>query len=256
MLPIKKILNYLIFKKWPRFKIERVNNDTYLKVFENNLFPSPVMPSSKNLMNTKLNYTLDHDDYSFSTGFHIYEQLGVRHSDRFQYVLPEYDFTKNLSLENVAGTINFKSSGSNNLKNTNNLRSSITNDFHYNSLDYYTNSGLKNNLNIYFKNLNSVGKNDPTYKSSPKVEGMGIFEINSSIPLIKEHNSKKQLLTPKVSFRLNPANNMKDHRNKSNTINANNIFAINRLGVNDSFEQGKSLTLGLDYTLDIEKEKT
>ena len=263
----KKDINHLFVAykknfKLPNFlksdldlKIERVNNDTYLKVFENNLFPSPVMPSSKNLMNTKLNYTLDHDDYSFSTGFHIYEQLGVRHSDRFQYVLPEYDFTKNLSLENVAGTINFKSSGSNNLKNTNNLRSSITNDFHYNSLDYYTNSGLKNNLNIYFKNLNSVGKNDPTYKSSPKVEGMGIFEINSSIPLIKEHNSKKQLLTPKVSFRLNPANNMKDHRNKSNTINANNIFAINRLGVNDSFEQGKSLTLGLDYTLDIEKEK-
>ena len=241
----KKDINHLFVSykknfKFPNFiksdldlKIEKVNNDTYLKVFENNLFPSPVMPDSKNLMNTKLNYTLDHDDYNFSTGFHIYETLGVKHSDRFQYILPQYDFSKNLSLENFTGSINFKSSGSNNLKNTNNLRSTITNDFHYNSLDYYTNGGLKNNLNIYFKNLNSTGKNDPTYKSSPKVEGMGIFEINSSMPLIKEYNSKKQLLTPKISFRLNPANNMKNHRDKSNTINANNIFSINRLGIND-----------------------
>ena len=49
---------------------------------------------------------------------------------------------------------------------------------------------------------------------------------------------------------------MKNHRDKSNTINANNIFSINRLGINDSFEQGKSLTLGFDYNLDIEKENT
>ena len=264
----KKDINHLFVSykknfKLPNFlksdldlKIERVNNDTYLKVFENNLFPSPVMPDSKNLMNTELNYTLDHDDYNFSTGFHIYETLGVKHSDRFQYVLPQYVFSKNLNLENFNGSINFKSSGSNNLKNTNNLRSTITNDFHYNSLDYYTNGGLKNNLNIYFKNLNSTGKNDPTYKSSPKVEGMGIFEINSSMPLIKEYNSKKQLLTPKISFRLNPANNMKNHRDKSNTINANNIFSINRLGIDNSFEQGKSITLGLDYALDVKKETT
>ena len=60
-------------------KIERVNNDTYLKVFQNNLFPSPVMPSNKNLMNTELNYIFDHEDYDFSTGFNIYEKLGVKH---------------------------------------------------------------------------------------------------------------------------------------------------------------------------------
>ena len=30
-------------------------------------------------------------------------------------------------------------------------------------------------------------------------------------------------------------------------INANNIFNINRLGLNDSFGSGKSLTLGVDY---------
>ena len=56
-------------------KIQRVNNDTYLKVFQNNLFPSPVMPADKDMMTTELNYILDNDDYNLSSGVHIYESL-------------------------------------------------------------------------------------------------------------------------------------------------------------------------------------
>ena len=84
-------------------KIERVNNDTYLKVFQNNLFPSPVMPSNKNLMNTELNYIFDHEDFDFSTGFNIYEKLGVKHTDRYQYVLPRYNYNKNLKISEIDG---------------------------------------------------------------------------------------------------------------------------------------------------------
>ena len=73
--------------------------------------------------------------------------------------------------------ISIFSAGSNHLKNTNNLRTSITNDIEIQSIDYFSNSGFKNNFNIYFKNLNSVGKNDPTYKSSPRVEAMNIMEF-------------------------------------------------------------------------------
>ena len=40
---------------------------------------------------------------------------------------------------------------------------------------------------------------------------------------------------------------MKDHSNSGNLITADNAFSINRLGLTDSFESGKSLTLGFDY---------
>ena len=33
-----------------------------------------------------------------------------------------------------------------------------------------------------------------------------------------------------------------------------NVFEINRLGISDSFESGKSLTLGLDYKIDYMNE--
>ena len=231
-------------------KIERVSNDTYLRVFQNNLFPSPAMPRDKNKMETKLDYDLDHENYNLTAGFQVYESLGTKHSDRYQYVLPSYNFSRNLKFDNLNGSVDFNSSGSNNLKDTNNLRTSITNDLNYKSNDYFTTNGLKNNFKLYFKNFNSVGKNDTKYTSSPSLDAMSIFEISSSFPLFKENDLLKEILTPKISFRANPVNNMKDHSSSNTQITANNVFEINRLGISDSFEGGKSLTLGIDYKLD------
>ncbi len=233
-------------------KIERVSNDTYLKVFQNNLFETPIMPENKSVMESNIDINLEHEEYNLSTEFKIYENLGEKHSDRYQFILPSYNFTKNLNINNIDGSLNFYSSGSNNLKDTNNLRTSVINDFEFNSADYISTNGFKNNFNIYFKNLNSLGKNDPTYTSSPRVEGMSIFEIGSSFPLLKKNDFKKEVLTPKISFRANPGNNMKNSSTTERTLNANNIFEINRLGISDSFENGKSITLGLDYKLDYE----
>ena len=231
-------------------QIERVNNDTYLKVFQNNLFPSPVMPNDKNIMQTRVDYNFDHKDYNLTTGFKIYENLGQKHSDRYQYVLPSYNFNRSFDLNSFNGSINFSSSGDNRLKNTNNLRTSVTNDVRYSSINFISNNGIKNNFNLYFKNLNSVGKNDPNYKSSPRIEAMNIFEIASSLPLIKKKENSKEILTPKLSLRLNPNKNMKNYSTSKKSITTSNIFELNRLGLSDTLETGKSLTLGVDYKLE------
>ena len=235
--------------------IERVNNDTYLKVFQNNLFDSPLMPKNKDVMVSNINFNLNHENYDFSTEFKVFENLGTKHSDRYQFVLPSYNFSKNLNIKNFDGSVNFYSSGSNYLKDTNNLRTSVTNDIEFQSKDYFTTSGLKNNFNLYFKNLNSLGKNDPIYKSSPRIEVMNIAEMNTSFPLTKKSQTNYEIITPKISFRANPGNNMNDYSSSTKTIDASNIFEINRLGISDSFEAGRSLTLGIDYKIDkIEKE--
>ena len=36
-------------------------------------------------------------------------------------------------------------------KNTNNLRTNVSNNFSFNSKSYYFQNGLKNNYNLYFK---------------------------------------------------------------------------------------------------------
>ena len=101
------------------------------------------MPENKNVMESNIDINLEHQNYNLSTEFKVYENLGEKHSDRYQFILPSYNFTKNLNINNIDGSLNFYSSGSNNLKDTNNLRTSIINDFEFNSADYISTSGFK-----------------------------------------------------------------------------------------------------------------
>ncbi len=159
--------------------------------------------------------------------------------------MPYYDITTSL-FSNVDGKINFSSSGRNTLQNTNNLRSTITNTIDYSSSDIFLENGFVNNFGIYFKNLNSTGKNDSKYKSNIQSELLNIYEFNSRLPLIKENQFNTNYITPKVSFRVNPSD-MKNSSSLSRLITTDNIFGINRLGISDSYEAGKSMTIGVDF---------
>ena len=237
-------LNNFISSKL-NINLEKVTNDTYLKVFDGNLSEMIIRPNKNNLTSS-IDLSLEHDDFNFSTGLTSYETLSGKNSDRYQYVLPYFNFSKNLFENQDLFNISFNSSGSNNLKNTNNLRSRIVNDINIESNDYIFDSGLKNKFGTYLKNLNTTGKNDDLYKSSPQVELMGIFEMSSSLPLIKYGEMFNDYIEPKISFRFNPSD-MKDYSNSSRKINTSNIFEINRLGLADTFEEGKSLTIGFEY---------
>ncbi len=229
-----------------KMQVQKVTNDTYLKIFDGNLMNSSLKPSNKSTMTSNMSIDLNHNKFDFSANITSYEDLSGKNSDRYQYILPSYDFSKNLFPNFNLGTINFTSSGSNNLKNTNNLRSRVTNNIKISSFDNFTNYGLKNNFNLYFKNLNTVGKNDANYKNSPQVELSTIFEAKTSYPLIKNTNEYNEYIIPKISLRINPSD-MKNYSDSSRALNVDNIFDINRLGLSDTFETGKSITLGIDY---------
>ena len=84
--------------------------------------------------------------------------MQLSNTDRFQYILPYYNYDQNLKQNYFDGLLSFTSSGSNSLNETNNLKSNIINDLTFDSRNYITNSGFKNNLNLNIKNLNSIGK--------------------------------------------------------------------------------------------------
>ena len=226
--------------------IQKVTNDTYLKIFDGNLFKNKLTPDNYDVLNSKAKLTLTNDKYDFTAGFESYENLQLISSDRYQYILPYYSLDKQIFSEFDKGFINFTSFGSNDLNNTNNLKTKVINDLNFQSLDLLTDYGFKNNYNIYMKNLNTSAKHDAQYKSSPQVELMSIFEFNSSLPMINKTENSINYLTPKVSFRFNPGD-MKNYSDTDRKISVNNIFDINRLGIDDSFEEGKSLTMGLDF---------
>tara|TARA_B100000886_G_scaffold263797_1_gene188372 strand:- start:1646 stop:2419 length:774 start_codon:yes stop_codon:yes gene_type:complete len=75
---------------------------------------------------------------------------------------------------------------------------------------------------------------------------MNIFELVSSFPLINLSDNYVNNFNPKISLRINPSD-MKGYKDENRKINNDNIFDINRLGLIDTLESGKSLTLGVDY---------
>ncbi len=226
--------------------LKKVSNDTYLKIFDGNIFKNKTTPTDYDVLNSEAKLIVNNYDFNFITGFQSFEDLNQPSSDRFQFILPYYNFDKQLFSNFENGSINFSSSGSNDLNNTNNLRTKIINDLSFQSLDIITDYGFMNEYNIYLKNLNTIGKNDSLYKSSPQMEVMSIFELNTSLPMINQTGRNVNYFTPKASIRFNPGD-MKDYTSSDRSINVDGIFDINRLAIDDSFEEGKSLTLGFEY---------
>ena len=224
--------------------LESVTNDTFLNVFNNNLIKSSVKPKSLNTLESGINFYLDNENYNFSTGLDVYEKLSGHESDRYQYRFPRYSYSTNFVNEIFSGTFGFSSSGNNVLNKTNVMKTTINNNLNYSSLDYFSNLGFQNNFNIYFKNLNTVGKNHSIYKNNPQSQIMSLFEARSSFPLEKNSENFSESIIPNLSFRLNPSH-MKSLNNRN--VNVDNIFSINRLGINEAYEEGKSLTIGLNY---------
>ena len=225
--------------------LQKVNNDTYLKVFDNNLVNTDLKPDNFDTLTSDIDLNLENEKFSFNTGFAVYENLSKPNSDRYQYVLPYYDFSRSF-FNNTFASFDFTSQGDNILKDTNSLRSRMINNLDIQSNDYFTKSGIKNNFNYYLKNTITAGKDNVEYDSKSHIKLMNIFEIVSSYPLIEKSENFINYLNPKLSFRVNPSD-MKGYKDDNRQINTENIFNLNRLGLIDTLESGKNLTLGLDY---------
>ena len=240
-------LNFQDFNKSEiNVNFERVSNDKYLKVFDTFISNSQLIPNNFDKLENNINLNLINESYNFESGIKAFETLSGPTSDRYQYILPYYNYQKFLSTKIFDGSLIFSSIGSNDLNQTNRIDTSIINNISYESKEFFTNKGLKTNFEIDLKNSNVVGKNSSKYKTSPQSELVSLINTEISYPLQKKIDKISSLLIPKISLRFNPTD-MKNYSNSDNKIDINNIFSNNRLGLTDTFEAGRSLTLGLDY---------
>ena len=226
-----------------KINYQQVSNDNYLKLFN---LESPIIPANNDALESIIQLDLEHDDYDLTTSFEMYETLNGSNSDRYQYVLPNYNFSKNFNLKNINGSFNYNSYGNNTLNNTNMTTSSLSNDLNYSTLDFFLDNGIKTNFEVSLKNINTIGKNNPIYKNSPQSELMSAYTYNASLPLIKKTAESLNTFEPRLSLRFSP-HEMKDNTNVSRRVDVGNVFTSNRLGLSDSFEAGESVTFGLNF---------
>ena len=76
----------------------------------------------------------------------------------------------------------------------------------------------------------------------------GLFQFNSSYPLIKKNGNKRSLLKPKLSAKFGPGHT-KDLSKEEYILNVDNIFNLNRISSEETLESGMSIAYGTDYIL-------
>ena len=224
---------------------EKSSNDNYLKLFD--FIKSPLLiGKDKSTLESIIKLDLSHESYDLTSSIKMYETLNGPSSDRYEYVLPSYDFSKNFFTDNLNGSFNLSSSGNNTLSNTNITTSSLVNSLNYSSFSYFLENGIKTDYKISVKNINAMGKNSNIYKNSLQSELMSSYYYNISLPLRKNNKNTINSLIPKLLFTLSP-HEMKDNSTVSRRIDSSSVFSTNRLGLGNSFEGGESLTLGIDF---------
>jgi LPS-assembly protein len=226
-----------------KINYQKTTNDNYLKIFN---LESPILPVNNTVLESIIELDLEHKDYDLTASFEMYETLEGSSNDRYQYVLPSYNFSKNFFLESIKGSFNLNSQGNNTLEDTNVTTSKIFNDLNYSSINNLLDNGIKTNFDIFLKNVNTTGKNNPEYKENLHTRLMSAYTFNASLPMINKTSSTFNTLEPKLSLRLSP-NQMRDNNTLERRIDINNIFNTNRLSMDESFESGESVTLGLNF---------
>ena len=236
------------------FKYQDVSNDDYLKI--HNLSNSSPLIENESLLTTQLEVkTIIDDNTNLDTNFTIYEDLSLRDSDRFQYILPNFTYAKNIIIpENYNGSFKFLSSGYQKNYETNKYESLLINDFLFESSDIISNSGILNNYNILIKNFNSYTENSSSYNEKEDYEVFGTLMLKTSYPLKKYNEKSQSYLKPIMALRYSP-NNTKNISDKDFRLDYDNIFSLNRIGTNEIVEGGKSISLGLEYEKRNQTEK-
>mgnify|MGYP001231334825 CR=1 FL=1 len=224
-------------------KIETVSNKDYLKQYQ---IKSPLIKNYSTL-NSSFIVEIDDENSSFSSSIDIFEDLTKPDSDKYEYIFPNYEFTKQTYLNNnIFQTLNYKSSGNYRKYNTNVDELDVINDLIFTSNDKF--NFIKNSnsdFTVLLRNVNTYGDLSNTYKNDKSYSVLSSVLYNFNYPLFKETAESKKFLTPIASFRYspNPGLNLK---NKKTLITYDDMFNLDRVGGN-TVEEGGSATIGLEY---------
>ena len=249
---IKKNINFLNFNESVlSLNLQHTSNDDYLKTYK---LKSPIIENDT-VMHSYLELNSFSDDFSLTSSIEIYEDLDKPDRDRYEFIYPNFNLTKELKNNtNIEGNFFLNTFGYAKTHNTNVNEKIIVNDLIFNSDPKISKKGFKNTYTYLFKNSNTDASNSSSFKEGMDNKVDLLFEYNTTYPLIKKSERYNTTLGPLMTFKYSP-NNSKDIADDDKRLDINNIFAFNRLGTSTSVEGGTSLTYGLDYSKSDKSDK-
>ena len=225
--------------------LQSVEGDNYLK--NHKLKDTSSLIKDNNILISNLDLNWEFKDSNLNTSFKIFEDLSRNYNDRYQYIFPDFNFSRNIKIpDSYRGKFSFNSYGYNKYYETNISESTITNDFLFSSNRFINSKGIATNYNIFLKNPTSYADNSPNFEDNENYELFGTVEINGSFPLQKEMENYNHFLSPILSLRYSPNGN-KDISSKDVLLNYDNVFSLNRIGDSSQVEGGDALSIGMEF---------
>ena len=233
--------NHLSFE----FNLQSVEGDNYLK--NHKLQDTSSLISDDNILISNLDLNWDFKDSKLNTSFKVFEDLSRNYNDRYQYVFPDFNFSRNIGIpKKYDGIFSFNSYGYNKYYDTNVSEAVITNDFLYSSNQLINSKGIASNYNIFLKNPTSYASNSTNFEDNENYELYGTVKIDGSFPLQKKFKNYNHFIMPVASLRYSPNGNS-NISTKDVLLNYDNVFSLNRIGALNQVEGGDALSIGLEF---------
>ena len=229
-------------------QIQSVSNDNYLQIHHlGNKQTSPLV-IDESLLTSQLTLDKDFDEKTnLNTSFIVYEDLSKTDNDRYQYIFPDFNFTKDLDIdESYNGNFRFTSSGFQKNYDTNKYEVLFNNDFLFESYKFVSQGGISTDYDLLLKNFNAYAENSSTYEDKNDHEIYSTILLKSELPLKKELSNSNNFLKPVISARFSP-DNAKNISTEDIRLNYDNLFSLNRIGRTDMVEGGRSVSIGLEF---------
>ena len=230
--------------------LQNVSNDKYLKLYK---IKSNLVEYEKDTLENSFNFNRENENSFLGFKASAYETLKDGYNDKYEYILPDITYDRNLFASNKYGSLDLTSNLNVHNYDTNKFKRFLVNDLDWKFRTNNFLSGITGNLIAQLKNVNYETKNISEYKNDPETEFFGALGYLSKIDLFKNNNNDNHLLTPKLLLRYAPGNMRK--QTDYTKLDNKNIFSLDRLNSYDNFESGLSGTLGFDYSIKNNSEK-
>ena len=225
--------------------LQSVKGDNYLK--NHKLVKTSSLITNDDILLSNFDLNWNFKESNLSTSFKVYEDLSANYHDRYQYIFPNYNFSRKINIpKNYNGTFEFNSYGYNKNYNTNVTETVLTNDFLFKSNDFINSKGLISNFDILLKNSSNYSNNSTNFEDDENYDLFGIIKLDSSIPMRKKIDGFNHYITPIASIRYSPNGN-NDLSEKNIILNYDSVFDLNRIGSSYQVEGGESLSLGFEF---------
>ena len=236
--------------------LQHVSNDTYLKVHD---IDTELVSSDQDILTNEVKFQYQDNEEYFGLMATAYEDLNKIDNSKYEYVLPNLVYERNLISNDKVGIIDLYTNAIAKNFKVNQTTKFLVNNIGWKSKSFGNASGLQSNFEGLLKVVTYEAENADNYKTDGfQAETFGAISYNTSLPMFKniEDKNKINLLTPKFSVRYAPGH-MRNISDEDLRLNYSNLFEINKNSQLDVIDSGTSAAIGLELSnLDFSNNKT